>query len=149
MSNRSLLLVAAGAALLYFLSKTAMDLNRLVFKISGFRNLQAQGGNVSLIVDILVLNPTGSTFPLYDTTLDATVLVNNFALGKTMTRVNALLMPGQQIIIPLEINLSASNFAGGIAAILATIQNNATALEVLGTVTVKGVPLPLKISYSY
>ena len=149
MSNRTLILGAAAVAFIYFLGRSVMDLNRLVFQIAGFRNFAAGSGTVSVQVDILIQNPTRSTFPLYDTVLNADVLINNFAVGKTSTQINALLVPGQQIIVPLTVTMSASNFAGGVAALLASFQTKGTLINILGSCTVKGVPLPIDLRYQY
>lgn len=149
MSNRTLIIGAAALAFLYYMGKTVMDLNRLLFQIAGFRNFNSSSGAVSVTVDILIQNPTGSSFPLYDTTMNATVLINNFAVGQTTTNINALLVPGQQIIVPLTITMSATNFAGGVAALLASFQTKGTVINILGTVSVKGVPLPIDLIYKY
>lgn len=147
MSDRALILGAAGVALLYFLTRTAMNLNRLIFKIAGFQNVAIANGSLNATVNILIQNPTDSSFPLYDTVLNADVLVNNFSVGKAQTAINALLVPGQQIIVPLQVTMAASNFAGGVAALLAAFQGSTNIINVLGTVTIKGVTLPLNLTY--
>ena len=149
MSNRALILLAGGAAFLYFITKSVMNLNRLTFQVAGLKNFNASSGAVSVQVDILILNPTSSTFPLYDTVINADVLVNNFFVGKATTNVNSLLLPGQQIIVPLLVSMTAGNFAGGVAALIAAFQGGGTRVDILGNVLVKGVPLPLNLRYNY
>ena len=147
MNNTMLLLGAAAIAFFYFLGKSVMDLNRLIFHIAGVRGVSAGQGVVTIQIDILIQNPTRSTFPLYDTVLQTDILINNFAIGKAETQINALLVPGEQIMIPLTVNLNASNFAGGVAALLASVQSGNTRVDILGTVNVKGVALPLNLRY--
>jgi len=149
MSNRTLVLAAAGVAFLYYLTRTALDLNRLIFQIAGIRNFTTGGGQVSVQLDILIQNPTDSVFPLYDTTIDANILINEMLVGKTVTRLNSLLAPGQQIVVPIVATMSAGNAASAIIALITAVRTGTTLVNLLGSVNIKGVALPLNITYKY
>lgn len=139
-SNNTLLLVGAGLAAWYILSRynTASSLNFVP------KGIAVVGGAVQLVLG--VQNPTSNG--LNFDSLSGTVSVNGTALGNAASFTPAYIAPNAESDIVILVTPSFLGLANGI---LNTVQNGLTSgiqAVLTGTVNVNNTPFPINLNFS-
>lgn len=148
MGNGMIFLLGGFALLLFWGAKKIVDINNLVFDIVGVKGVNFASDSVKITAYIRIFNPTDSFFPVQGATIKGEMLLNNFVIGEAETRIEEIISPGSQIVIPVDIVLQKNNYAASVIALITSVTSRGSIFQFVGTVSGSGINYPINLSYA-
>jgi len=138
------LLLGAGAVLLYFVTK-GVSLNSLKYIITSSSIDVSNPLRPVITLQVTVQNPTSGSLTFYS--LAGYFSINGTQTGNISYFATTIIQPNSQTVIPLQLSVSDLSLASDIVNYLSG-GGGALTVSIVATVNVNNVPAPLTLSFT-
>jgi len=142
MKNSTFWIVAAGIAIFAWFKYRMATM--LEFTLGGISFAGGTLLNPVVLIDININNPTSTTATI--NAINVQLISNGSNIGSVNQTYEQVISGNTQSVLQLPINVQV---VGLLADIVQTIKMKGTVLQLIGTVTVDLIPVPINITYNF